>query len=67
MKRMRNDPVIDEIRQVRYRISQRFDNDPAKLVAYYIQLQEKYRDRLLASATKKRKGSPAGHCESTIL
>jgi hypothetical protein len=41
------DPVIDEIREVRHRISARFDHDPARLVAYYMELQEQYRDRLI--------------------
>jgi hypothetical protein len=54
MKATKRDPVIDEVRQVRRRISQRFSHDPAKLVAYYMQLQEKYRDRLLVSAGSKR-------------
>jgi len=37
-----NDPVIDEIREVRHRISERANQDPARLVAYYIELQERY-------------------------
>jgi hypothetical protein len=41
------DPVIDEIREVRHRISARVDHDPARLVAYYMKLQEQYRDRLI--------------------
>ena len=45
-----NDPVIDEIREVRHGISERFAHDPARLVAYYMELQEKYRDRLIDSA-----------------
>ena len=39
-----NDPVIDEIREVRHRISEKFGHDPEKLVAYYMQMQEPYRD-----------------------
>jgi hypothetical protein len=39
MTQDRSDPVIDEIREVRDRISARFDHDPARLVAYYIRLQ----------------------------
>ena len=42
-----NDPVIDEIREVRHRISERFAHDPSRLVAYYAELQEQYRDRLI--------------------
>lgn len=40
------DPVIDEIREVRHRISASCDHDPAKLVAYLMQFQEQFRDRL---------------------
>ncbi len=47
MKQSQSDPVIDEIREVRHRISQRFDHDPARLVAYYMELQKQYQDRLL--------------------
>jgi hypothetical protein len=43
------DPVIDEIRVVRRRISQEFGHDPAKLVAHYQQLQQKFRDRLFGA------------------
>jgi hypothetical protein len=41
------DPVIDEIRDVRHRISASFDHDPVRLGVYYMELQEQYRDRLL--------------------
>ncbi len=41
------DPVIDEIRDVRYRISASWDHDPAKLVAFLMQYQERFRDRLI--------------------
>ena len=44
-----NDPVIDEIREVRQRISERFAHDPTLLVAYYREFQERYRDRLIAT------------------
>ena len=40
-------PVIDEIREVRHRISASFDHDPAKLVAYLMQYQKQFHDRLL--------------------
>jgi ribosome maturation factor RimP len=43
------DPVIDEIREVRRRISARFDDDPERLVAYYMEVQKQYGDRLLDS------------------
>lgn len=41
------DPVIDEIREIRHRISASFDHDPAKLVAFLMQYQEQFRDRLI--------------------
>jgi hypothetical protein len=44
------DAPIEEIRQLRRQISDRFDNDPQKLVAHYLELQEQYRDRLIDSA-----------------
>ena len=43
------DPVIDEVRSVRHRISTRFRHDPVRLVAYYIKLQEQYRGRLVVT------------------
>jgi hypothetical protein len=50
MEPIHYDPVIDEIRQVRHRISEQCGHDPARLVAYYLALQEKHRDRLIDSA-----------------
>ena len=49
MAQTRSDPVIDEIREVRHRISARFDHDPARLVAYYMELQKQCKDRLIRS------------------
>jgi hypothetical protein len=47
--------VIDEIREVRRRISQRFEHDPDKLVAYYLEMQERYRDRFIESHKVREK------------
>ena len=47
MKQNKTDPVIDEIREIRHRISGRFDHDPARLVAHYMELQKQYQDRLI--------------------
>lgn len=41
------DPVIDEVREVRRRISARFDHDPRRLAEHYMKIQERYTDRLL--------------------
>ena len=48
MTQEQSDPVIDGVREVRRRIW-RFDNDPARLVAYYMKLQERHRERLIDS------------------
>jgi hypothetical protein len=50
-----SDPVIDEIREVRHRISERFEHDPARLVAYNMELQAQYRDRLVETQSTKDK------------
>ena len=47
MSQQQSDPAVDEIREVRHGSSARFDHDPARLVAYYMKLQEQYRDRLV--------------------
>ena len=50
MKRNLSDPVVDEIREVRHRISARFGHDPTRLVAFYMELQKQYQDRLIETA-----------------
>ena len=45
-----SDPVIDEIRAVRSRISARFEHDPEQLVRYYLALQKRHADRLIGHA-----------------
>ena len=60
MKRNLNDPVIDEIREVRRRISARFDHDPTRLVGFYLQMQKQYQDQLIETAENtKRRIQPA--------
>ena len=53
------DPVIDEIREIRHRISASCDHDPAKLVAYLMQYQEQFRDRLIYDPTEHPGAPPA--------
>ena len=52
------DPVIDEIREIRHRISASCDHDPAKLVAYLMQYQEQFRDRLIYDPTEQSAAQP---------
>ena len=49
-------PVIDEIREVRHRISARFEHDPTQLVTFYMEMQKQYQDRLInpAKSTGRR-------------
>ena len=47
MKQNRSDPVIDEIREVRHRISARFGHDPTRLVSFYMEMQKQYQGRLI--------------------
>jgi hypothetical protein len=47
---MKDDPTIQRIRDVRHKISEQFDHDPKKLVAYYIACQQEHADRLLTKA-----------------
>ena len=48
------DPVIDEIREIRCKISERFDHDPNKLVEYYMKMQKQYQDRLIDSDEQQK-------------
>ena len=51
MKQNPSEPVINEIREIRHRISARFDHEPARLVTFYMELQKQYQDRLIETAT----------------
>jgi hypothetical protein len=57
MNATRPDPVVDEIRELRHRISERFGHDPAKLVAHYIAFQQKFQNRLLATESSAKTGA----------
>ena len=53
------DVVVDEIREARHRISERFDHDPERLVAYYMELQQRYADRLIDTSNVADKKDPS--------
>ena len=46
---MEPEPTLIRIRQVRQEISEQFGDDPDRLVAHYIDLQQRHRDRLVPS------------------
>ena len=58
MKQAESDPVIDEIREVRHRISERFGHDPSKLVSYYMEMQKQYEERLIKGEKKAERIDP---------
>lgn len=59
-EKLPNDPVIDEVREIRRRISARFDHDPDRLVAHYLRLQQQFGERMLgAAAAPTAIGQPA--------
>jgi hypothetical protein len=60
MKHRLSDPVIDEIRKTRHRISARFNHDPAQLITYYMELQEQHRDQLIKTpnSAARRSSNP---------
>lgn len=41
------DAAIAQIRQVRHRISEQLSHDPRQIIAYYMELQQQYAERLL--------------------
>ena len=45
---MKNDPIIQAIRDVRHQISESVDHDLRKLLEYYRIRQKRYRDRLVS-------------------
>ncbi|MCY3729059.1 MAG: hypothetical protein OXF97_08715 [Nitrospira sp.] len=58
MKQNQSDPIIDEIREVRHRISARFEHDPTQLVTFYMKMQKQYQDRLINPAKSSEDKEP---------
>jgi hypothetical protein len=52
------DAVIEEMRAARRRVSQACGHDAARLVEYYMRLQERYEDRLLESEPDAEQREP---------
>ncbi len=44
---MKADPAIDEIREIRHKISESVNHDPRELIKYYMKLQENDRGRFI--------------------
>ncbi len=54
-ERNKPNPIVDEIREVRHRISEEFGHDPKRLAEHYMKLQEEHADRLVRSPESKPK------------
>lgn len=44
---MKSDPAIQAVRRARLEISRELGNDPARLVAHYLELQKEFSGRLV--------------------
>jgi hypothetical protein len=53
------DDVIEEVREIRRRISARFNHDPAKLVEHYMERQNRHGPRLIDRPETKREDASA--------
>jgi hypothetical protein len=53
------DDVVEEVREIRRRISAELDDDPAKIVAHYIEYQKQFGDRLVVHAPGDEKDKTA--------
>ena len=51
---MNSDPVIDEVRAVRRKISASYGHDVGKMIADHMKLQERYADRLIRLAPPRK-------------
>ncbi|HEU0300330.1 MAG TPA: hypothetical protein VFR37_12765 [Longimicrobium sp.] len=56
---MEADEVIEEVREIRRRISERFDHDPVRLVEFYMEVQKEYADRLVDPRARRNRKKPA--------
>ncbi len=44
---MKTDPALETVRKARIEISREFGNDPVRLYQHYIELQSRYKGRLI--------------------
>lgn len=53
------DDAVEEVREIRRKISARFNHDPVKLVEHYIERQKRHGDRLVDTPKSKRQDESA--------
>ncbi len=51
---MKDDPVIDRIRNIRHEISEKCGHKPEKLIDYYMELQKRHKNNLIHLNEKKQ-------------
>ena len=54
MKKKGNQGALAQVCAARRHISEQFDHDPRKLVEYYMEIQQQYKDRLVGSKEDQR-------------
>jgi hypothetical protein len=55
----KTDPALDAIRNVRHKISREFNNDPARLIAHYIELQRRIEKSKIVHGPDDSDATPA--------
>jgi hypothetical protein len=55
---MKKDIAIEEIREVRHRISERFGHDTKALLDHYRELEKKYKDRMVTDTSEQQHEQP---------
>ena len=62
---MIKEPTLECIWEARRRISAKCDNDPVKLVEYYIERQKENPERFASSSITPNKNGVTTHCKPT--
>ena len=53
------DPLLEELDEARRRMFERCDRDPAKALAYYLEYQKQFADRLISRHGHRPEGKSA--------
>jgi hypothetical protein len=64
---MDHDVVIQRVREARHRISEQFDHDPERLIAYYMDRQQRHADRLVSEGGHTTAASDGGRAGEDVL
>ena len=53
------DDIVEEVREIRRQIWAQLDNDPEKVMAYYMEQQKQYADRMIDAPKPGQQGKSA--------